>query len=412
MLTTVYKEEPQSDLKHVLDLSLQISLHAPPMKPFIRFSNQADKLYGRQSRGLHPSLFWDFDDTLQKILLKIARTIATPEELWQGGAEGSRSRSSSAFVHRKKWELDELALRKAKPWFETTPRDEFVFARIPYNGRLLYVGFDSGMECFSLAQRGYHVTAIHTDPEVVDVANDWARHFRFPFKAICADLTESTFGRDSFDSFIIDFYGSHPSMELNMIVQENLANAISDQGLGFVVASRKKYASYWFLMNTPYPSQMTRWLMKQAPLDFYYSKFDSSEERLLYGAYNKSYTPEALSSELGHAFDISHCSIDQHDPRYVLAVVRRNGQPDITVYRRSTGSVVENSEYSKLCIWLLSKIRAICDILRIHEQHVCHHFKNGRCYAGKNPLQTVDTEMSGFIDLLTEVFETIPEPPR
>ncbi|MBW1860677.1 MAG: hypothetical protein JRI70_11675, partial [Deltaproteobacteria bacterium] len=133
-------------------------------------------------------------------------------------------------------------------------------------------------------------------PEMVEVANDWARHFRFPFKAICADLPEFTSARESFDSFIIDFYGSHPSMEQVITAQSNLTRVItddglgfvvakrkkfaSDDGLGFVVAKRKKFASYWFLMNTCYPSAMTRWLMKQAPLDFYYSKFDSAEERL------------------------------------------------------------------------------------------------------------------------------------
>ena len=148
MLTPAAEQAPKGDLRHILDLSLQISLHAPPMKPFIRFSDQTDRLYKKQSTGLHPSLFWDFDDTLQKILLKMARTIATPQEIRQAGVERSKGRSSSAFVERKKWELDELPLRKTRPWFETTPREEFVFARIPPRCRLLYVGCDSGMECF------------------------------------------------------------------------------------------------------------------------------------------------------------------------------------------------------------------------------------------------------------------------
>jgi hypothetical protein len=262
-----------------------------------------------------------------------------------------------------------------------------------------------------LAERGHHVTAIHTDPELVEIANEWARHFRFPFKAICADLMEFTFARESFDSFIIDSYGSHPSMEQAITAQKNLAMTISDHGLGFVVASRKKYASYWFLMNTCYPSAMTRWLMKQAPLDFYYSEFDSAEERLLYGAYNRSYTAEALASELSHTFNVSDCLFEKHDPRYVMAVVRRKGQPDITIHHRRTPVVEENNGLSKPYVWLTSKVQSICGILRTHEQLLSQYFDNRHFFPCKNPLQVVDTNMSEFIDLLTEVFETTT-PPR
>jgi len=382
------------------------------MKPFIRFAKQTDRLYGTPSTGLPPSLFWDFDDTLQKVLLKIAWTIATPEEIWQTCSERSRARFGSAFCERKKWELDELSLRGTRPWFETTPREEFVFSRIPYRSRLLYVGCDSGIECFPLAERGHHITAIHADSELVEIVNEWARHFKFPFKAICADITEFTFARKSFDSFIVDFYGSLPSMEQAITAQKNLANTISDRGLGFVVASRKKYASYWFLTNTRYSGEMTRWLMKQAPLDFYYSEFDSAEERLLYGAYNKSYTAKTLSSELSHTFDVLDCLFEKHDPRYVMAVVQRKGQPDVTMHHRRTLVVEENNGPSKPCVWLTSKIESICDILKTHEQRLSQYFENRRYYAGKNPLQAVDTDLSVFIDILTEVFETIPAPSR
>jgi hypothetical protein len=259
-----------------------------------------------------------------------------------------------------------------------------------------------------LAERGHHVTAIHTDPEMVQVANDWARHFRFPFKAVCADLTQFTFARETFDSFFIDSYGSLPSTEQNMMVQRNLANAISDQGVGFVVARRKEYASHWFLMNKRHSIEMTKWLMKQAPLDFYYSKSESTEERLFYGAYNRSYTTETLSSELSHTFDVLDCLFDKHDPRYVMAVVHRKGSPEMTVHRRPMSVVRESEESWRPHVWLMSKIKNICDILRIHERRVSQYFDNRHQYGGKNPLQAVDTDLSAFIDVLTEVFETIP----
>lgn len=410
MFTPEHREESNSDLKCILDLSFQISLHSPPMKPFIRFAKQTDRLYGKQSTEMHPSLFWDFDDTLQKILLRIALALATPEEIWQSSAEHLRSGLCRAFCERKKWELDELSLRGTRPWFETTPKDDFFFARIPHRSRLLYVGCDSGMACFPLAERGHHITAIHTDPELVEMANDWARHFRFPLRAICADLMEFTSLRQSFDSFIVDFYGSYPSMEQTIHAQQNLATTISDRGLGFVVASRKKYASYWFLTDPCYPDAMTRWLMKQAPLDFYYSEFDAAEERLLYGAYNRSYTAEALASELSHTFAVSDCLFDKHDPRYVMAVVQRKAQPDITTDQRMPLPGKGNSGFSKPCGWVISKVQSICDILKSHELHLSHYFNNKRHYAGENPLQAVNTDLSIFIDMLTEVFETIPAP--
>jgi hypothetical protein len=268
------------------------------------------------------------------------------------------------------------------------------------------------MDFFPLAERGHQVTAIHTDPELVEIANAWATHFRFPLNAICADLTEFTFARDSFDSFIIDSYGSHPSMEQTIITQRNLANSISDEGLGFVVASRKKYASYWYLTNKRYSSEMTRWLMKQAPLDFYYSQFDATEERFLYGAYNKSYTTEALSSELGHTFEVSDCLFDKHDPRYLVAVVRRKGQSGIHIHRRKTRVLEENKGFSQLHTWLTSKVQSVCDILKAHEQKLSHYFDNRCSYASKNPLQAVDTDMSAFVDILTEVFDWIHAAPQ
>ncbi len=58
--------------KLILNLSYRISCHSQAMKPFIRFSKQT-RNYSRS--------FWDFDDLLQKTLLKLLYKIASPEEI-------------------------------------------------------------------------------------------------------------------------------------------------------------------------------------------------------------------------------------------------------------------------------------------------------------------------------------------
>jgi hypothetical protein len=407
MLTPEHREEPKDELKPILDLSLEISLYSPAMKPFIRFAKETDRLYDKSATVLHPSLYWDFDDTLQKILLQIARTVATPHELWQSCTERSKD-SLRPFIEKKKWELNELVVRKTRPWFETRAREDFVLSRIPRRSRILYIGYDSGIESFLLTERGHHITAIHPDPELVDTANDWARYFRFPFKAICTDLMDISFPSKSFDTFVWDFYGWQPSLEQLITVQRALARATCDDGLGFVVAGRKKFSSFWFLTKTPYSGAMTRWLMKQAPLDLYYSRCDSVEERLLYGVYNKSYTKEALSAELSITFDVLECFFEKYDPRYVMGVVKPKTRTDYAVPHRSPSSLKSNTEFPKPYVWFTSRVQSICDILKSHEQRVSQYFNNRLSFRGKNPLQAVDTDLSEFIDLLTEVFEAVP----
>jgi hypothetical protein len=333
--------------------------------------------------------------------------VATPHELSQSCTERSKD-SLKPFVEKKKWELKELLVRETKPWFETRAREDFVLSRIPPRSRILYVGCDSGVESFPLTERGHHVTAIHPDPELVDTANDWARHFKFPFKAICTDLMEISFAPESFDTFLWDFYGWQPSLEQLITFQRKLARVICKNGLGFVVASRRKFSSFWFLTKTPYSGAMTRWLMKQAPLDLYYSRSDSVEERLLYGVYNKSYTKEALSAELSITFDVLECFFEKYDPRYVMGVVKPKTRTDYAVPHRSASSINSNTEFLEPYVWLTSKVLSICDILKSHEQRLSQYFDNKHFFPGKNPLQAVDTDLSEFINLLTEVFETIP----
>jgi hypothetical protein len=91
------------------------------------------------------------------------------------------------------------------------------------------------------------------------------------------DVMAPGFRPDSCDCFLIEFYGYQPSMSRNITLQRYLAHVLRDEGIGFVVASRKKYASYWYLMGSPYPAIMTNWLQKQSILDHLYTQPDGNE---------------------------------------------------------------------------------------------------------------------------------------
>ena len=74
--------------------------------------------------------------------------------------------------------------------------------------------------------------------------------------------------------------------------------------------------------NVPYPPAVVAWLYPRRDLDFLHSEADASEERLVYGLYNRSHTIDSLRAELAASFDVVECFYQEDDPRYVIAVVR------------------------------------------------------------------------------------------
>ena len=243
-----------SALGCILGLSWRISSHSPSMKPFIRFSKQMDEIYGRDKVERN-HLFWDFDDTLQKILLGVAHSIATPEQIADACIERWKATLDGLYEARQR-ELKELMEQQGSLQFRHSPGDEFIFDRIGPGKRLLYLGCGSGTECLRLAGRGYNVVGIDTDFKLTDVANRWARYLDLPFTAICMDAMELGFARESFDGFLLEFYGSQPSSSQTLALQIELSGLMSNEATGCIVACRKKYASFWFLCRartTPLP---------------------------------------------------------------------------------------------------------------------------------------------------------------
>jgi len=316
----------QETLKHILDLSFRISCHSPPMKPFIRFSRQTKKIFRQAEAKLKP-LIWDFDYALQKILLYIGRYLASPQQLERACIERYKTNLNNLY-RRKRRELNEL-IEDNRPFpIHITPRDEFIFDRIRPESKFLYIGCGSGTECLRFADRGHYVIGIDTNRALTDVANSWADYLNLPFTAVSMDIMTPGFRPGSFDSFLIEFYGDQPSMPQTIALQRNLSQILHQDGIGFVVAKRKRYSSYWYLIGSPYPAKMTRWLKNQYKLDHLYMQPDGNEELLIHGLYYRSHTRDSLTSELSCFFDIIECNYETYDPRYAICVVKRKKNPE------------------------------------------------------------------------------------
>jgi SAM-dependent methyltransferase len=391
-------------LGDILDLSYRISKYSSPMKPFIRFSKQADCVYDRISKSTFP-LFWDFDYTLQKILFQLIQEISSPEELedlcvkrWKVNLE--------PLYQRRKEELDEFSRLNSKPQFHFTHRDKYIFSKIKPGGRLLYIGCGSGTECLKYADHGYHVLGIDTNEKLIEISNRWANYLNLPFQAICMDVMDLALVADSFDGFLIEFYGFQPSFAQTIILQKELGRVLNKNGRGIIVANRKGYASHWYKMGQ-YPSpKMTTWLASFSKLDNFYSLLDSCEERLLYGLYNRYHTIESFSNELGISFDVLECQYEESDPRYVISLVKSKDNPQNKL------STLKNEWADHRFILsdpidrmkIIEKIRSICDILEAHEQKLITFFNTTESMGAK-PFTAMETELPRVITLLKEIFK-------
>jgi len=412
MVSTNHNDEFLTNtLMHILDLSWRISRYSPAMKPFIRFSKQTEDIY-KQGKVTARNLFWDFDYSLQRILLGIVNAIATPEQLNNSCIE--RWKVNLTQLHTTKQRKLEESIKSGNPYqFYYTKRDEFIFKRIKPKSRFLYLGCGSGTECLNYANQGYNVVGIDTDFELVSVANDWAEHLSLPFDAICMDAIMLGFSQRVFDSFLLEFYGYQTSLSQTLALQKNLADVLSDGGMGFIVASRKKYPSYWFLGASYYKIPMVNWLSKQCLLDFYFSQHDGCEEQLNYGLYWRTHTTDSLSAELSYCFDVVECIYEKHDHRYVICVVKRKENQDLT---QSSEENFEVYGVEKIHLnlnntsiqGLLNQTESICDLLESHEKSVSQFFDENDSIEGKNPITSVQIELSGFIELLMSVFKVLP----
>jgi len=386
-------------------------MHSPPMKPFVRFARETQHLYDGERRRAR-WFFWDFDAMVQKVLLGIVRGVSTPGTL----AEACKKRwaVNLSRLEKKKWsELREISRTGRHVRFPGDKAMDYITDRLRPNARFLYAGCGAGTECLAFASRGLDVVGIDPVPGLVDVANAWAGHFALPFKAICADAMALDSNLGLFDGFLVEFYGDQPSWNRTLSLQANLQGILTNEGKGFIVATRRKYASYWFRMGTTYSALMTKRLAVQAHFDYRFSQPDKSEEQLRYGLYTKTHTRESLAAELCHSFDILEC-IYKSDPRYVLCVVsRKQGSPAEGAHpvcpdlaeaqavglKTSTTSVDE----------LLDRVQTICETLETNEKKVQEFYDCPGNFEGMSPIKGVEIDYPRFTGLLEEVSAVLPD---
>lgn len=404
-------QEEAEILRQVLDLSLRISRHSPPMKPFIRFSKQSDYLYQKHKYVNKKHLFWDFDDSLQRVLLGILKALATPEEIallcvdqWKINLE--------QFAERSRARLNLLIEAGEKPESRYTARDEFVFSQVKPGSRLLYIGCGAGTECLRFAERGYRVIGIDTAFKLVSVAKEWAQYFGSSFHPICMDVVSLGLAAKSFEGLLLEFYGFQPSLTQVLSLQQGLAHVLSDSGKGIIVAYRKGYASSWHRMRSGYPVPMRRWLIPQSQLDFCFSEHDRFEERLEYGLYKRSHTKESLSLELSYAFDVQECNYEEHDSRYVICVVKpkERANPAVLADEHFSHYNADNAFLDTKATHIrevLDGLEAICQILKSHEDKVVQYYNDAESSSERSPLATVQTDLPRLIELLEHIFEVL-----
>ena len=399
-------------LARALDLSWRISSHSPPMKPFVRFARETQSLYGND-RHRTRWFFWDFDAMAQKVLLGVVRETSTPEELADACAQ--RWAVNLTRLEAEMWsELQDIARTGKRVQFPGGPRMRDITDRIRPNGRFLWAGCGTGAECLALASQGLNVIGTDTVPGLVDVANAWARHFALPFRAIRLDaLAFDTAELGLFDGFLVGFYGEMPSLNHAMRLQEYMHSILAEQGRGFIIANRRKYASYWFRMKTTYPRLMTERLAVQAHFDYRFSQPDKSEEQLRFGLYWRTHSKESLAAELSHSFNVLECTYES-DPRYVTCVVgRKQGPPTEEEYRERQGLAetqaagLRNGAAS--ADELLDKVETICEMLEAHEKNVQDFYDRPVTAGRTSPIKEVAVDYSRFIGLLEEVSSALPE---
>jgi len=372
------------------------------LKPFIRFTgNDAGQLVSRR--------FWDFDHDLQRLLLSLLRELASPEEILALGVEQWRRNLLPLGANRR----DQLEQARQDgswefPLFDIVrPFFEVVTQQIQPGGRVLYIGAGSGTECFQFARQGLHIIGIDPLERLLAVGQDWADYLGRTADFVCMNVLEMGFKPRSFDGFILEFYGWLPSDSMKTYVLQELAALLKPGGRGFISASRKSYASYWYMMGSAGPEAMVDWLIPHTQQDFFFSQCDASEERLMWGLYNQSHTVDTLAAEFGQVFDVVECSYTETDPRYVRAIVtlKPGHVPPRPTVRPESAHPIQNVSDARLAEieQVLRSVGQLCRLLEKHHARVVSHFTENPDNAADTCLTSVAPDMETIVAVLDQL---------
>jgi SAM-dependent methyltransferase len=343
------------------------------MKPFVRFAS------GKPGFEFCRRQLWDFDDLLQKELLRLLRHTASPEEIalactrqWQRNSQ-SLGQSELARLGRGCFDVNE-------PPYAVTRRN-VLHGYLGRNSRVLYIGCGTGRDCLAWGKEGLRVVGVDTDLPLVKLARDWNGHLRHPAVFAGMDMMELGFRPGAFDGFLLEIYGGLPDAGHAAALRRELARVLRPGGIGLVVAERKMYSCWWFLMGSSWPDSMVTWLRGQVSLDFRFGKRDACEERLHYGLFSRCHTAESLSADLSRTFDVLSCRY-QADPRYVLAVVRNKEGSS----RRETGGKRTQPDLPRVDLPAvedgIEPAEAFCVELERHAGRAASYFRAGGNGAG------------------------------
>ncbi len=382
-----HSEDPVS---RILDLSRRVSLFSPAMKPFVRF---ASGMPGFEFCRRH---LWDFDDLLQKELLRLLRLTASPGEIARACTRQWKQ-NSLPLLRAERGRLENGIIDVTEPSYAATRRD-ILQEHLGRDSRVLYVGCGTGRDCLAWAKEGLHVVGVDTDLSLVTLACSWNCRLRVPASFAEMNMMDLGFRPGAFDGFLLEIYGGMPDARHAAFLRGELDRVLRPGGIGLVVAERKMYPCWWFLTGTSWPDPMVRWLRGQVLLDFRFGKRDACEERLQYGLFSRCHTAESLSAELSRTFEILSCRY-QADPRYVLAVVRKVEGTS----RRETGEERTQPDMARVEFSAvkdgIEKAETLCRALERHAERAASHFKAGGSGAG------CLTELASGAELVLSMFE-------
>jgi hypothetical protein len=210
------------------------------------------------------------------------------------------------------------------------------------------------------------------------------------------DMARLGFHAATFDSFVLETYGSQPSLSHTLRFQRELARVLKPGGIGLISACRRKYPSYWYLMGSFFPPPMQKWLVQHSQLDFCFAEADVFEETLFFGLLHQTHTTESLATELGAHFEIVQCQYDS-DPRYLTAWVKpkpRSAWGELPAPPTSSPMqpVSIGQIEAKLC-----QFEQIAELLMVHTAQVKEYFL-GR--VPRNPIHELSPDIDRFVDLL------------
>ena len=316
---------------------------------------------------------------LQKELLRRLRQTVSPEGIARACTE-QWQRNSQSLCQAGQARLESGCFDVNEPPY-ALDRRMILRERLERNSLILYAGCGSGCDCLAWAREGFRVVGIDTDVSLVNLAGNWNGHLRRPAFFAGMDVMNLGFRPGAFDGFLLELYGGLPDAGRAVALQRELGRVLRPDGVGLVVAERKMYPCWWFLMGTSWPDNMVNWLRGQVFLDFRFGKRDGCEKRLQYGLFSRCHTAESLSAELSCTFEVVSCRY-QADPRYVLAVVRkRQGAWETEVKEESTRPETAAVDVPTIEDFLESA-ELFCVELERHAARVASYFRAGGNGAG------------------------------